>query len=66
MGRRKRKVRQKFCSPEYDFDSKARFQKILDLFDSVKSKKDFGQEEPQGPAFKTRTQLLYFVICLNE
>ncbi len=45
-------VRQKFCSPEYDFDSKARFQKILDLFDSVKSKRDWAGKQPQGPAFK--------------
>lgn len=44
-------VRQKFCSPEYDTDLRVRFKAILDLFDKVKSERDWAGKAPQGPAF---------------
>lgn len=46
------KVRQMFCSPKYDDSSRDRFKRILDLFDKVKSERDWAGQKPQGPAFK--------------
>ena len=46
------KVRQMFCSPKYDDSSRDRFKRILDLFDKVKSERDWAGQNPQGPAFK--------------
>lgn len=44
-------VRQKFCSPEYDTDLRVKFKAILDLFDKVKSDRDWAGKTPKGPAF---------------
>lgn len=44
-------VRQKFCSPEYDTDLRVRFKTILDLFDKVKSDRDWAGKTPTGPTF---------------
>ncbi len=41
-----------FCSPKYDDSSRDGFKRILDLFDKVKSERDWAGKKPQGPAFK--------------
>lgn len=43
-------IRQKFCSPKYDDSFRIKFQNILDLFDKVKSERDWAGKKPQGPA----------------
>ena len=44
------KVRLMFCSPKYDDASRNRFKTILDLFDKVKSDRDWAGMVPSGPA----------------
>lgn len=44
-------IRQKFCSPLYDTESKIKFQSILGLFDKIKSEKDWAGLIPHGPSY---------------
>lgn len=44
-------VRQMFCSPKYDDASRDGFKRILDLFDKIKSERDWAGQNPCGPAF---------------
>lgn len=44
-------IRQKFCNPKYDDSTRISFKNLLDLFDKVKSDKDWGGKKPQGPAY---------------
>ena len=45
-------VRQKFCCPEYSTEVREDFKRILNLFDKVKSERDWAGKKPQGPAFR--------------
>ena len=44
-------VRQRYCSPELSVDIRMWNKRILDLFDKVKSDRDWAGQTPQGPAF---------------
>ena len=44
-------IRQKYCNPKYDESTRIGFQKLLELFDKVKSDKDWAGIKPQGPAY---------------
>lgn len=44
-------IRQKFCNPKYDDDTRIAFQNLLCLFDKVKSDRDWAGLKPQGPAY---------------
>ncbi len=44
-------VQQKFNSPEYDIDTRNKFKLILDLFDKIKSERDWTGKTPSGPAY---------------
>lgn len=44
-------IRQKFCNPKYDESTRIGFQNLLDLFDKVKSDRDWAGKKPQGPAY---------------
>lgn len=45
------KVCQIVCSPKYSDALRESFRKILNLFDKVKSDRDWAGQKPQGPAF---------------
>lgn len=45
-------IRQKFCNPKYDDSTRIGFQNLLNLFDKVKSEKDWAGKKPQGPAYR--------------
>lgn len=42
---------QKYSNPEYDIDSRMRFWDLLELFDKVKSDRDWAGIKPQGPSY---------------
>lgn len=44
-------IRQKFCDPKYDVAARIGFQKLLALFDKVKSDRNWAGRKPQGPAY---------------
>lgn len=44
-------VQEKYCSPEYSTSLKIDFKRILDLFDRVKSERDWGGRTPRGPSY---------------
>lgn len=44
-------VRQKFCDPMYDIDTRSNFERILFLFDKVKGDRAWAGKIPQGPAY---------------
>lgn len=44
-------IRKKFCNPQYRNSERNYFQIILNLFDKVKSEKDWAGVKPQGPAY---------------
>ena len=43
------RVRLMFCSPKFDDATRLHFREILNLFDKVKSKKDWADKEPGFP-----------------
>ena len=44
-------IRQMFCNPKYSISERSMFQKILDLFDKVKSDRDWAGVKPYGPTY---------------
>lgn len=44
-------VRQMFCSPKYSDSQRTDFQRILFLFDKVKSEREWDGDTPRGPAY---------------
>ena len=44
-------IRQKFCDPKYNESTRIGFQDLLNLFDKVKSDRDWAGKKPQGPAY---------------
>ena len=44
-------VRQNMLNPKYDESKRINFQKLLDVFDKVKSDRDWAGKKPQGPAY---------------
>lgn len=44
-------IRQKFCNPKFDENVRIGFKKLLDLFDKIKSDRDWAGKVPQGPGY---------------
>lgn len=44
-------IRQKFCNPKYNESTRIGFQNLLNLFDKVKSDRDWAGKKPQGPVY---------------
>ena len=44
-------IRQKFCNPKYSDTARIGFEKLLNLFDKVKSDRDWAGKIPKGPSY---------------
>lgn len=44
-------IQQKFLNPKYNDSMRSEFQRLLEVFDKVKSDRDWAGLKPQGPAY---------------